>query len=217
EGFTINGTAEGFADGTMVYINNTDENSDTGLTRIDSVAITEGKFTFSGQADEIDMKYLEFGSEQMYYLPFISENGEITVVYDKDNSENVKVTGTESNDSFMSFREQTKPIEEKLTKFQEENQEKMMQAQMSGDQNAINELMEEYSKIADELGEVSKNYVKNNKNFASMMMLSQLHQQKQITDEELIEIFNGLDESLKTTKVGKDIQELVDNAAKLAI
>lgn len=217
EGFTINGTVTGFADGTMVYINSADENSDTGLTKIDSVAITEGKFTFAGKADEIDMKYLEFGQEQMYYLPFIYENGEITVVYDKDKTENTKVTGTESNDSFMTFREQTKPVEEKMKRFQEENNEKMMQAQMSGDETAMNELREEYMKIADELSEVSKNFVKNNKNFASLMMLSQLHQNKQITDEELIEIYNGMDDSLKATKVGKDIQELVNNAAKLAI
>lgn len=217
EGFTINGTVTGFADGTMVYINSADENSDTGLTKIDSVAITEGKFTFAGKADEIDMKYLEFGQEQMYYLPFIYENGEITVVYDKDKTENTKVTGTESNDSFMTFREQTKPVEEKMKRFQEENNEKMMQAQMSGDETVMNELREEYMKIADELSEVSKNFVKNNKNFASLMMLSQLHQNKQITDEELIEIYNGMDDSLKATKVGKDIQELVNNAAKLAI
>lgn len=217
EGFTINGTVTGFADGTMVYINSADENSDTGLTKIDSVAITEGKFTFAGKADEIDMKYLEFGQEQMYYLPFIYENGEITVVYDKDKTENTKVTGTESNDSFMTFREQTKPVEEKMKRFQEENNEKMMQAQMSGDETAMNELREEYMKIADELSEVSKNFVENNKNFASLMMLGQLHQNKQITDEELIEIYNGMDDSLKATKVGKDIQELVNNAAKLAI
>ncbi|PJR04571.1 TlpA disulfide reductase family protein [Avrilella dinanensis] len=217
EGFTINGTVTGFADGTMVYINSADENSDTGLTKIDSVAITEGKFTFAGKADEIDMKYLEFGQEQMYYLPFIYENGEITVVYDKDKTENTKVTGTEGNDSFMTFREQTKPVEEKIKRFEEENNEKMMQARMSGDETVMNELREEYMKIADELGEVSKNFVKNNKNFASLMMLSQLHQNKQITDEELIEIYNGMDDSLKATKVGKDIQELVNNAAKLAI
>ena len=217
EGVTINGTVQGFEDGTMVYINNADENSDTGLTKIDSVAITEGKFTFTGQADEIDRKYLEFGSEQLYYLPFIYENGEITVVFDKDKTEDTKITGTENNDSFMDFRNQTKPIEEKMKRFQEENEEKMMQAQMSGDQNAMNELMEGYSAIIDEIGEVSKNFVKNNSNFASMMMLPQLHQQKQITDEELIEIFGKMDESLKTTKVGKEIQELVDNAAKLAI
>lgn len=217
EGFTINGTVTGFADGTMVYINSADENSDTGLTKIDSVAITEGKFTFAGKADEIDMKYLEFGQEQMYYLPFIYENGEITVVYDKDKTENTKVTGTESNDSFMTFREQTKPVEEKIKRFEEENNEKMMQARMSGDETVMNELREEYMKIADELSEVSKNFVKNNKNFASLMMLSQLHQNKQITDEELIEIYNGMDDSLKVTKVGKDIQELVNNASKLAI
>lgn len=217
EGFTINGTVTGFADGTMVYINSADENSDTGLTKIDSVAITEGKFTFAGKADEIDMKYLEFGQEQMYYLPFIYENGEITVVYDKDKTENTKVTGTESNDSFMTFREQTKPVEEKMKRFQEENNEKMMQAQMSGDETAMNELREEYMKIADELSEVSKNFVKNNKNFASLMMLSQLYQNKQITDEELIEIYNGMDDSLKATKVGKDVQELANNASKLAI
>src|SRR5690606_18003100 len=217
EGVTINGTVQGFEDGTMVYINNADEKSDTGLTKIDSVAITEGKFTFNGQAGEIDRKYLEFGTEQMYYLPFIYENGEITVVYDKDKTENTKVTGTENNDALMAFREQTKPIEEKIKRFQEENEEKMMQAQMSGDQNAMNELMEGYSAIIDEVGEVSKNFVKNNSNFASMMMLGELHQQKQITDEELIEVFGKMDESLKTTKVGKEIQELVDNAAKLAV
>lgn len=216
-GVTINGTVQGFEDGTMVYINNADEKSDTGLTKIDSVAITEGKFTFNGQAGEIDRKYLEFGTEQMYYLPFIYENGEITVVYDKDKTENTKVTGTENNDALMAFREQTKPIEEKIKRFQEENEEKMMQAQMSGDQNAMNELMEGYSAIIDEVGEVSKNFVKNNSNFASMMMLGELHQQKQITDEELIEVFGKMDESLKTTKVGKEIQELVDNAAKLAV
>src|SRR5690606_14381290 len=201
----------------MVYINNADEKTDTGLTKIDSVAITEGKFTFNGQAGEIDRKYLEFGTEQMYYLPFIYENGEITVVYDKDKTENTKVTGTENNDALMAFREQTKPIEEKIKRFQEENEEKMMQAQMSGDQNAMNELMEGYSAIIDEVGEVSKNFVKNNSNFASMMMLGELHQQKQITDEELIEVCGKMDESLKTTKVGKEIQELVDNAAKLAV
>src|SRR5690606_36823378 len=121
------------------------------------------------------------------------------------------------NDSCMTFRERTKPVEEKMKRFEEENNEKMMQARMSGDQTVMNELREEYTKIADELGEVSKNFVKNNKSFASLVMLGQLHQNKQTTDEELIEIYNGMDDSLKATKVGKDIQEFVNNAAKLAI
>src|SRR5690606_41826061 len=101
EGFTINGTVTGFADGTMVYINSADENSDTGLTKIDSVAITEGKFTFAGKADEIDMKYLEFGQEQMYYLPFIYENGEIKVVTIKKKTKKIKLPGIEKNNFFI--------------------------------------------------------------------------------------------------------------------
>lgn len=216
-GMTINGTAEGFTDETMVYISSADENSPDDLVRLDSASIMDGKFTFTSDVTEIDMKYLEFGEEKTYYLPFIYENGEITVFYDKNNGENNKVSGTVSNDAITEFREQTKPIEEKMMSFQENNREKMENARRSMDEDAINELRAEYMVIADELTEVSKNFVKNNQNFASLMMVGQLHQSKQITDEELIEVFGKMDDSLKSTKIGKEVQNIVDKAEKLVI
>lgn len=216
EGFTINGTAEGFADGTMVYINEADEET-TGLKKIDSVAMTGGKFTFTGQADEIDMRYIFFGEDQTHYTPYISENGTINIVYDKDNRENTKVSGSENNDAMLALNEKTKPLQEKMSNFQQTNGPKFQQATIEGDTATVKELQDQFMEISDELDGVTKGYITENKNFVTMLLLGDLYQNKKITDDELINTFNGLDEKLKTSKIGKEIQQIVEGAQKMAI
>jgi hypothetical protein len=81
------------------------------------------------------------GKEPYTKIPFILENGEITIAIDKDSIQKSKVSGTYSNDEYVKFNEEIKVVQKKLMDFQNQNMQAMNAAQQAKDTAVITNLM----------------------------------------------------------------------------
>ena len=213
--YTIKGNVQGFEDGTKVYIN---EQGEQGFVKIDSTEIKGGTFEFKGSATEPDIKFLELGTTEEFVVPFILENGEIKVTYDKAKPEDSKVVGTKNNDYLAAYNTEAFKLQKAARDFQEQNNEKMMQAQQTQDMATMESLMAEYNKFGEEIKKQNKDYVSKNKDaYISLLLLEQLTASQAITSEEFKTYYDALDSTLKTTKKGKELAEKLATMEKVAV
>lgn len=215
DSYTINGTVNGFEDGTKVYIN---EQGEQGFIKIDSTEIKGGTFVLKGAAAEPDLKFIEFGNTQEYVLPFILENGKIQVSFDKQKPEEAKVTGSKNNDYLTAYNTEAFKLQKESQNFQEQNNEKMMIAQQANDVATMEALMNELNVIREKIKTQNIDYVKANKDaYISLYLMEQLVFAQAITSEEFKTYFDALNPDLKTTKKGKELAEKLSKLDKVSV
>jgi len=215
DGYKINGTVQGFEDGTKVYIN---EQGEQGFTKIDSTEIKGGTFVLKGETQEIDFKFIQLGSTDEFMVPFVLENGEINFTYDKTKPEETKISGSKNNDYLMSYNEPASKLQKELQDFQVQNNDKMMQAQKANDVETVQALMGHFNGLQKQLIKQNVDFVVKNKDaYISLILLEQLNLSNAITQEEFKTYYDALDPSLKTTKIGKKLAERLADLEKVAI
>jgi peroxiredoxin len=213
--YIITGAIKDIPDGKMVYLESEDENGQ--WKAMDTTTIEKGIFTFKGSASE-PMMYLIQVETVNGKIPFILENGDIDVNIDKDSLMNSKITGTYNNDEFMKIREEQKAFEKKVKKFEMDNSPLMQKAQEQGDTTTINRLRKEWEGFSEELYKRNEKYVANNpKSFLSALILQDMFRTPEMKVEDGEKYYNKFDESIKNTKTGKKIKELLDMLKKTAI
>ncbi|MCG9793796.1 DUF4369 domain-containing protein [Flavobacterium algicola] len=207
--YTVSGTIAGIENGKTIILETQDE-SGMGLKSIDTVKVENGKFVFEGKALEPAFHTLQIEGVQGK-VPFILENGDIKIVINKDSIQNAKVSGSYNNDEYVKFNEEIKVIQKKLMDFQSQNMEKMNAAQQSKDTVVINGLMQEFSKLQEEVGNASKTkyigYAESHpKSLISALIIQGMLNDPTADIKKAEGIYNGFDESLKNTKPGKAIK-----------
>ena len=207
--YTISGTIEGLENGKTIILETQDE-SGMGLKSIDTVKVENGKFVFEGKALEPAFHTLQIEGVQGK-VPFILENGDIEIKVDKDSIQKTKVSGTYNNDEYVKFNEEIKVIQKKLMDFQTKNMQAMNNAQQTKDTAVINGLMQEFSKIQEEVGNASKaKYIEyaetHPKSLISALIIQGMLNDPSADTKKAEAIYNGFEESLKNTKPGKAIK-----------
>ncbi len=150
-------------------------------------------------------------------VPFILENGEITIAIDKDSINKSKISGTYNNDEFVKFNEELTKIQKSIIDFQKKNTQAMNTAQQTKDTAVINKLMKEFTKIQQAVGVEYKkkctNYAETHpKSFTSALIIQGMTNDPTIDMKKVEALYAGLEESLKTTKAGKAIKAKFDQA-----
>lgn len=99
--FTINGTTDGVADGTMIYFNRA---VDGELQRIDSVRLENNNFSFKGEAEEEPaVRYISYKlGKGESWVDFFLEEGNISMHLSPNGN---SVTGTANNDIYQVIRD----------------------------------------------------------------------------------------------------------------
>lgn len=207
--YTISGTATGFENGKSVILETQDEKG-MGLIAVDTVKIENGKFEIKGKVTEPAFHTLQIEGVQGK-IPFILENGDITILVNKDTIQKSKISGTYSNDEFVKFNEDLVKVQKPLMDFQAANMQKMQTAQQAKDTVVINSLMKEYSKIQSEVGVTSKakyvDYANTHpKSFISVLIIKSMGDDPTVDSKKIESMFNSLEETLKNTKPGKAIK-----------
>jgi hypothetical protein len=206
--YTISGTAKGFDNGKTVILQTQDS---TGMTiSLDTVKIENGKFEIKGKAKEPAFHGLLVEGAQGA-IPFILENGDISIVINKDTIQKSKISGTYNNDEFTNFNTEITKVQKKLVDFQTANMQKMQTAQQAKDTAVINGLMKEYSTIQQEVGTASKakyvTYAETHpKSFITALIIQGMLNDPSADTKKAETLYNGLEEAIKNTKPGKDIK-----------
>jgi len=208
--FEISGNAKGLNDGLNVYLKMQDTVTNN-LVSVDTVKIEKGKFKFEGKVLEPSLHFIVIDSTENQ-IPFILEEGKITVAVNKDTIYKSIVGGTYSNDQLVAYSKETAKVQEKVQKFQETNREKIQQAQMAADTVTMNALMKEYKTYQDQFKDISLKHVEENpKSFISLFFIKQFLGDPSFDVARATKMYENLDPALKKTREGKSIKKNLDS------
>jgi len=207
--YIISGTATGIDNGKTIILETQDANG-MGLLAKDTVKVENGKFEMKGTITEPAFYTIQLEGAQAK-IPFILENGEVTIAINKDSIQKSKVSGTYNNDEYVTFNEEITKVQKKLMDFQSKNMKTMETAQQTKDTVVINKLMQEFSKIQEEVGVASKakyvSYAETHpKSFISALIIQGMLNDPTADVAKSEKLYNGLEESLKKTKPGVAIK-----------
>jgi hypothetical protein len=217
--YVITGEAKGFENGKTVILE-TQEANGGGLKAVDTVKIENGKFEIKNKVTEPAFYLLQLEGAQGK-IPFILEAGKIKVEVYKDSIQKSKVSGTYSNEEYVSFNAEVVKIQKKLFDFQTKNTAAMNAAQQAKDSATINSLMVEFTKIQKEVGEVSKakylSYAETHpKSFISVLIIEGMLNDPTADSKKFQGMYDNLEDILKNTKSGKAIKAKLDQLKAVA-
>jgi hypothetical protein len=209
--YVISGIAKGVENGKTIIMETQDAVG--GLIAVDTVKVENGKFEIKGKASEPAFHLLQLEGAQAK-IPFILENGDITIEINKDSINKSKISGTYNNDEFVKFNEELIKIQKGLVDFQTKNTQLMNTAQQTKDTAVINKLMKEFGEIQKNVGEVSKKkyttYAESHpKSFITVLIIQGMMNDPAVDSKNVEKLYAGLDSSLKTTKPGKAIESKI--------
>ena len=104
--YKISGVVKG-ADAAMVFLQKMDS---TGWVTIDSAAVKNSEFEFTGKVDSPDRWNLKIKGKEMAF-PFFIENSDIRLVVHADSTGLLEVTGSANQDIFKAFNEKSDSIQ----------------------------------------------------------------------------------------------------------
>lgn len=208
--FLITGTAEGVENGKKVFI---ETQTETGFIAKDTAVIENGKFELKGITEEIDLGFVRIEDENIN-LPLILEEGKITVSIKTDTIQNSSIGGTDNNEKFQSFNDESKVIARKKGKFEKANIDRITAAKKANDTATVNQIMKEYSVFQEDLNKVSMNFIKKNPDaYLSVLLLENFLMRQNLPMDEIKGYFNKIDKSLLKTKSAKNIKKIMDEMA----
>lgn len=214
--FVISGTADGISDGKLAILETLDE-SGMGLKPTDTAIIKNGKFEFKGTSTEPELRFIQLDSVQGK-IAFILENGEISIKAFKDSINKSVIGGTFNNEQFAVYNKEQNVIQKKIADYRTENKVKMETAMQTNDTVTVNSLRDGFLKLNDEFKDYNVKFAENNpKAFISVLMIQNMLMQPDSDFEKLEKTFNNLDKSVKETKPGKNVGEIISNRSSAEV
>ena len=207
--FTLNGTVKGIQDGTMVYLERQDEAK--GTIAIDSAKTVKGIFTIKGTALEPAVNFIQVkGIEGK--IAFIVDEGAINFTIYKDSIAKSKIGGTPDNVALQNFNAFSQKVQQKMQDFQTENNEKMQTAQANKDNATIQQLMDKFAVLQNELLDYTTTYPeKNPTSFLSVLLLDNMFNQPDMDVKKIKMAYGSLTARLQKTKPGLALKAKIDN------
>ena len=211
KGYVISANTQGFEDGTKVYVNAMSQSNRPVI--IDSSTIKNKQFEIMLPAPETnDFNYLTFENIGGNVL-FIAENNPIEITVFKDSLRSSVVKGGDENKIFFNYLGKLKSFnEEKIkinndihvaTKLKEYDKVKSLRA-------SINDVNQKELDYRESLAKENPNSI------VAVMALTDLIRLRAIQAKEAQELYSGISESLKSTRLGKQLEMLVNNAVALS-
>ncbi|MDR2085465.1 MAG: AhpC/TSA family protein [Bacteroidales bacterium] len=171
------------------------------------ITITNGQFNVKGSVDSPKLVYLAFEQDKPFKAFFL-ENSKITISGDRDNPDNIMITGSTSNDLYQAYIKSNKEIE----KEQEELYAKYVElSREDRHENELKKIGEDYDKLDKQKNQLILDFVKNNPNSAVSTYLLYRNSYKFDADE-INGAFNFLTNEAKKTP---DYESLADYVQKL--
>lgn len=210
-GYKINGTVEiPEAEDTYVYLQ---EVKGRDINTLDSAIVTNGKFELTGNADEVQVRYLSLDPQVAGRMmsSIVLEPGNIKVAID---NEKIEVTGTKLNDALTNHEakisEKQKDIMAISQQFQSASQEGTMTPELE------EELVGKFNSIQEELSTMTADFIKSNMDneLGKFMFITNAPAYEPEMQEEILAL---ADENYKSRTEVQAIIEKLENAKRVAI
>jgi peroxiredoxin len=193
--FTINGAVTGLPNGAEVKLTNTADN-----TEIAKAKSVNGKFTLAGSIQEPALYFIVLGSQQPQYI--FLENKTINVSGNVDKIKELKITGSQSHQDFIVFKNTFNPLFGEMNGIAAE-----INKTMPGPR--YDELMKKYDSVGILIQkEIDKFVTSKPSSFVSPFLL---YVTSQVTDDAVAmdNRFSKLSEEIRQSNIGKSLAEQI--------
>ncbi len=211
KGYVITGNTSGFEDGIKVYVNELSKSNRPII--IDSTTIQQGKFEIALPPPENnDFNYLTFEKINGNVV-FLAENNRIEMTIKRDSLRFPVVKGGTENNLFFSYMNTIKKYSEK--KIDLNNQRHV--ASKLGETDKVVRIATEMQEIIDKEKQFRKDLIENNaSSLVSIMAITDLLNMKVLSPNEAKDKFEALNDTLKTSRLGKNLGAIISNAIAVA-
>ncbi len=213
--FTLSGIAKGVKDGTIVYLERQDDAR--GSFVMDSTKISNGVFTMKGNAIEPAVSFIQIKGLDGK-IAFILEQGTINFAIYKDSISKSKISGTPDNEALQKFNDFSQKVQQKMQDFQTVNMKKMQTAQENKDNATIQQLMDGFGVLQNELVAYTSSFPeKNLTSFLSVLLLDNMFNQPEVDIKKIKMVYGSLLNKLQNTKTGLAIKAKIDNYNDISV
>jgi len=207
-GLNLNGTVTGLENGNFIVAKI--ENNKP--TNIDTVAITNGKFTYTENLESPDFRLFILQENPQKGMFMFVGNDNVSLTGSIDSLDKAEIKGSESNDTYKSLIESFKKVQEEKGKLYQEAQ----MAQMQKDSIKLESLKDAIEQNDKKAEKVVYDFAKENKNSTlAPWALNTIIQKFEF--ETINPIFEGFTQEVKDSRFGKELSERLDRMAKLAV
>ena len=203
-GFSIEGTAEGFENGTQVFIQRLSQNNR--LSPLDTVTITNERFTISlpytGNSD-IDVLTTSISTDR---LLLIEEQANLKLTLYKDSITTSLVAGGRENANFYTYKKLNRQRNAEKQRIGQD----LARARRETDGIMVQELGAALKTLDEETKNERQDYIRNNPNsLVSVIAISDLVNGKAIDLAQTETFFNGLSSTIKNAPISKSISTYI--------
>ena len=202
EKFEISGRVEGLANGSIVFL--TDANNPTDTLAHD--AIKDGKFKLKGTIKEPNLFHLNFADNKKKDLLFLG-NDEVKVTGSVNDLQNLKITGSSSNADFFAFQQIFNPLFQLYTQLKQQQRSGAVSDSLARQTNNI------YNTIHARLDEFISGHRSSYVSPFALVVTSQLNDDLGLLEKR----FNLLDEKVQKGFFGSYIRNIIDEGKVGAI
>lgn len=199
-GYKITGNIEG-ADSITFLLQKREEGR---IVTIDSAFALKGSFRMKGGSIKYPEMVLLTAKELRARTTFYLENSDITIAGSIDSLENIRITGSKTQDEFRAFTETGNALNERYDLLYTEYQS----ASQRGDTASMAKLEKDAESLQKELVEIEKDFLRNNpSSFVGPSVLSGLSYELEPTDIE--SFINAMDTAVSNIPMMKELKEKV--------
>lgn len=211
KGYSITANAAGFENGTVVYVNAISQSSRPII--IDSTTIQNEKFEIALPTPESnDFNYLTFKDIRGNVL-FLAENNPIKITIYKDSMRSSVIEGGTENNLFSTYVNT-------LNKYNEEKAKLSNQHHVSsklGETDKVLQISAKREELVKKENQFRKDLAdKHSNSLVSIMALTDLLNLKIVTPQEAKTKLSTINDSLKTSRLGKNLELLINSAITVA-
>jgi thiol-disulfide isomerase/thioredoxin len=212
DGYTINGTIDN-KDIKQVYLQVSKDGKRP--SNIDTAAVVDGKFIFTGKADKPEIAFLAIDKNPQK-ARFFLENANLKLTVYKDSLGKSKVNGGLVNKSFTKFLGETEKINAPIKKLSDTYQN----AVKAKDSSKIAQIKTQFGATQKDVQKKQIAYYQkfikeNSKSYFSYILLRDLSKGNALKGDVALGLFNGLNKKIKNSEEGialqKTLQEKVNN------
>ncbi len=205
--FTIDGSISGF-DSAYVQLKKV---VDGELKTLDSVLVSQGKFSFKDSVGMPEMYFLVFGDNR-HRVGLFLDNSQITFSANFDSLENATITGSKSHDEFKSYKDEILPFDNKMADLSKQYKA----ASEQKNEALMNQIDSSWEALDNDMNTFIKNYIgTHNKSAVAPYILSRISYGLEVN--QLDSMLNLLDKSLDSSSYTINLKQRSEVLRKVEI
>lgn len=208
DGYIISGIIKGVDEGNA-YLQ---ETSPDGLITIDSAAISNGEYVFSGNTNLPEVYYIKINNSNKY-ITFFLENSKITIDSHVDSLFNSKIEGSICQLELDEFYDKLFPYKQKLKNLYKS----YYKAERANDGLRMKEIDEEYERVHDQQIDYIKSFAHSNPGSVVASYVAARYLANELNYPALDSLYNSLKKDLENTKYIVKLKDRLDILENVAV